>query len=61
MPDELINLDCNKYDNMVTTKECSNSGPKYYVIAAITTRVNNLEGGKSCEGGGNPTNNSSTT
>ena len=40
---------------MVTTKECSKFDPKYAVIAAITTIVNNLKGGNSREGGENPT------
>ena len=61
MSDELINLDRNKYNSIVMTKECYKSDPKYYVIASITTRVNHLEGGNYRGGGENPTKNSSTT
>ena len=61
MSDGLINMACNKYNNIVTTKECSKYNPKYSMIAAITTRVKNLEGGESRGGGVNQTKNSSIT
>ena len=52
---ELINLAHNKFNNMVATKEWSNSDPKDAVIADLTTRVHTLEGGQSCGSGVNPT------
>ena len=40
--DELSNLDRNKFNNVVATTEWSKSDPKDALIAALTTRVNNL-------------------
>ena len=61
MSDELRKMACNEYNIMVTTKKWFKSEPKYALIAALTTRVNHLEGRKSCGGSGNQTKNYSTT
>ena len=43
------------------TKELSNSYPKDAVIIDLTTRANNLEGGKSRGSGVNPTTNTTNS
>ena len=49
------NFPWNKFNNIVATTKWSKHYPKYSVIAALTTRVNNLEDGKYHGRGVNPT------
>ena len=43
-----------KYNNMIATKEWAKQDPKDAVIAALTTRINKLEGGNPKAKGTNP-------